>query len=88
MTRHRPMYQRALAALQSAHDACFNAPGRDVLGMSHGAFSGVNVVLGMIAGMEDRVASLRDRERYLLRATRKVQRPKRPIKGRKPRRLG
>lgn len=49
----RPLYSEALAALQSAHDACFHHPGRDVLGMSHGPFSGVNVALGIIAQLED-----------------------------------
>lgn len=49
-----PYYDRALKALQAAHDACFNAPGRDVLGMTHGPFSGVNEVLGIVAELESK----------------------------------
>lgn len=48
-----PQYQAALAALQQAHDACFKHPERDVLGMSHGPFSGVNVVLGIVTLLEE-----------------------------------
>ena len=48
----RPFYNRALKALQTAHDACFNADGRDVLGMSSGPFSGVNEALGIITLLE------------------------------------
>jgi hypothetical protein len=55
----RPHYGRALAALQGAHDACTKHPGRDVLGMSHGPFSGVNVALGIVAMLETEVITLR-----------------------------
>jgi hypothetical protein len=48
----RPHYDRALKALQAAHDACFNHPERGALGMSHGPFSGVNEALGIIAELE------------------------------------
>jgi hypothetical protein len=57
----RPYYQKALEALQAAHDACLKAPDRDVLGMSYGPFSGVNVALGIISELEA------ERERLLFR---------------------
>ena len=47
-----PNYAKALEALQAAHDACFRDERRDVLGMSHGPFSGVNVALGIIVRLE------------------------------------
>lgn len=47
--------QRARVLLQAAHDACFKAPDRDILGMSHGPFSGVNEVLGLIAEMDEQI---------------------------------
>ncbi len=59
----RPYYDRAFAALQAAHDACFEKH-QDVLGMSSGPFSGVNVALGIVALLEE--------ENILLRA--KVER--------------
>jgi hypothetical protein len=43
---------RALSLLEGAHQACLKSPDRDVLGMSHGPFSGVNEVLGMFAVIE------------------------------------
>lgn len=52
----RTHYKKALDALQAAHDACFKAPDRDVLGMSHGPFSGVNVALGIVDDLEHRLA--------------------------------
>ena len=57
----RPCYTRALKALESAHDACLkarNATG-EVLGMSHGSFSGVNEVLGIIDQLEQENMRLR-----------------------------
>ena len=39
--------------LNAAHKACFDHPNRDALGMSHGPFSGVNHVLGVLATLED-----------------------------------
>jgi len=48
----RPNYDRALAALQSAYDACYKHPERNSLGMSIGPFSGVNVALGIVAMLE------------------------------------
>lgn len=48
----RPLYMHALRALQSAHNACFKHPERDVLGMSNGPFSGVNEVLGIVSELE------------------------------------
>ena len=51
----RPYYDRAYKALQAAHDACFNHPERNVLGMSHGPFSGVNEALGIIAELESKL---------------------------------
>jgi len=48
----RPFYNQALKALQAAHDACFKAPDRDVLGMSNGPFSGVNEALGIVDMLE------------------------------------
>ncbi len=56
----RPYYERAHAALEAAHKACFDHPDRDVLGMSHGPFSGVNEVLGIVLLLE--------RENQMLRA--------------------
>lgn len=59
----RPVHERSEAArrardlLQAAHDACFKAPHRDILGMSSGPFSGVNEVLGLIAGMDGKLAA-------------------------------
>ena len=44
--------------LHAAHKACFEAPDRDVLGMSYGPFSGVNKTLGIVMVMEDRIAEL------------------------------
>lgn len=54
-----PLYDRALDALRAAHKACFEHEGRDVLGMSHGPFSGVNVALGIVAQLEDENKILR-----------------------------
>lgn len=51
----RPIYYLAWQALQAAHDACNTAPGRDVLGLSHGPFSGVNRALGYLSFLEERV---------------------------------
>jgi hypothetical protein len=48
----RPYYDRALKALQAAHDACFKSPERSVLGMSHGSFSGVNEALAIVDQLE------------------------------------
>ena len=47
-----PLKTKALALLQDAHDACFNHPGRDILGMSHGPFSGTNRVIEIIGVLE------------------------------------
>ena len=55
----RPYYDKALAALDAAHRACFEHPDRPLLGMSHGPFSGVNVALGIVADLERQVAELR-----------------------------
>ena len=41
------------------HDACLKHPERDVLGMSHGPFSGANEALGIIAQLEDENDRLR-----------------------------
>jgi len=41
--------ERARAALQAAHLACFQHPDRGPVGMSRGPFSGVNEVLGVVA---------------------------------------
>ena len=49
----RILYDRASQALDAAHKACFNHPDRGAVGMSHGPFSGVNVALGIIAGLEE-----------------------------------
>ena len=45
-------FNEAKEALALAHDACFNHPDRDIVGMSHGPFSGVNVALGIISVLE------------------------------------
>ena len=50
--RDRPFYDRCLKALDEAHKACFKHPDRDILGMSHGPFSGVNEVLGIVDSLE------------------------------------
>jgi len=55
----RPNYTQALEALQAAHDACVRDERRDVLGMSHGPFSGVNVALGIVARLEAENSRLR-----------------------------
>ena len=54
-----PLYIKANEALDAAHKACFDHPNRDVLGMSHGPFSGVNVALGIIARLENENAALK-----------------------------
>jgi hypothetical protein len=48
----RDYYRRASEALDAAYKACFNHPDRPPLGMSHGPFSGVNEVLGMVSELE------------------------------------
>lgn len=45
-------YQAAEAALRAAHEACFKAEGRDMLGMSSGPFGGVNTALEITARLE------------------------------------
>jgi hypothetical protein len=54
-----PNYGEALMALEAAHNACFKNKTRDVLGMSHGPFSGVNVALGIIWRLETENKNLR-----------------------------
>jgi len=56
-----PLYSKALNALRTAHEACFRSADRDVLGMSKGPFSGVNLALGIIKNLEE--------ENTLLKAT-------------------
>lgn len=48
----RPEYDKALKALSEAHTACFKHKDIDVLGMSHGPFSGVNQALGIVLSLE------------------------------------
>lgn len=55
----RPHYDRAVKALQDAHDACYEHPARGILGMSHGPFSGVNEALGIVALLEEENRALR-----------------------------
>ena len=52
-----PYYARALAALQAAHDACCRDERRDVLGMSHGPFAGVNEALAIVDQLERKLAT-------------------------------
>lgn len=59
-TDRRARYKEARAALEAAHQACFKHPERDVLGMSHGPFSGVNQALDIIAELEEKNWRLRD----------------------------
>jgi hypothetical protein len=59
MASRRPYYEKALAALHGAHDACFKHPERDVLGMSNGPFSGVNVALEIVDMLESENRRLR-----------------------------
>lgn len=54
MTKERPLYNKALKALQAAHDACMKNKDT-VLGMSTGPFSGVNEALEIIAELEEKV---------------------------------
>lgn len=56
-----PLYDKAAAALKSAHEACFKHPDRDLLGMSSGPFSGVNEALGIIMLMEEENLALKAR---------------------------
>lgn len=62
----RPLYNRALKALRAAHQACFNHPDRDILGMSYGPFSGTNQALEIIAVLEGRYESLRASNKFLI----------------------
>lgn len=48
----RKYYNKASAALNAAHLACFDHPDRPALGMSHGPFSGVNEALGIVSLLE------------------------------------
>lgn len=48
----RPEYDKAVKALSEAHTACFKHEDRDVLGMSHGPFSGVNKALEIVLSLE------------------------------------
>jgi len=52
-------YDKASAALQEAHNACFKHPERDALGMSHGPFSGVNEALSIVWRLETENKQLR-----------------------------
>jgi hypothetical protein len=72
-------YNEALSALQAAHDVCFKSPGRDVLGMSNGPFSGVNKALGIIRQLEIQIDYERFRSRAPDRAFAKSRKPK-PIR--------
>jgi hypothetical protein len=47
-------YDRALKALQDAHDVCFEKHD-SVLGMSFGPFSGINETLGIVKCLEQEV---------------------------------
>lgn len=49
-----PLYSKALNSLRTAHEACFRSADRDVLGMSKGPFSGVNLALGIIKNLEEK----------------------------------
>lgn len=51
MERPGPIYDKVLAALTAAHEACFKANSAP-LGMTHGPFSGVNRTLGAVNQME------------------------------------
>lgn len=62
-----PKYRLALEALQAAHDACFKDQTRDVLGMSHGPFSGVNRVLGLVSEMELHEKQLEEKYKLAVR---------------------
>jgi len=53
MKLHRLNYDKALAALKGAHEACFQDKQRPLLGMSYGPFSGVNKALSIVATLED-----------------------------------
>ncbi len=59
MANDRPYYDKALAALTAAHKACYEAwdsdPKRNPLGMSFGPFAGVNIALGIIDELEQRL---------------------------------
>ena len=66
-------YDQALDWLRAAHQACFKAPDRDVLGMSSGPFSGVNATLGLVMEMENRIAGLEADSRQMRRALAEVK---------------
>lgn len=63
MTRpaRQPRVEVARQALYAAHEACRRANDDvgDVIGLSHGPFSGVNVALGMLATLEAENTKLR-----------------------------
>lgn len=59
---NRPYYNKALKALQAAHDACLRNK-TDVLGMSNGPFSGVNEALGIVDFLEKEVEDLKEQIR-------------------------
>ena len=58
-------YAEAFEALKEAHAACFKRPQRDVLGMSHGPFSGVNKALGIISQLEHENEKLKEKIRLI-----------------------
>ncbi len=59
MESKRPYYDKALAALKSAHDACYKTwesdPKRHPIGMSVEPFGGVNIALGIVDELEQRL---------------------------------
>lgn len=57
----RPLYERAKNALEAAYQACYKHPDRDILGMSHGPFSGVNEALGIVTTLEEDNKKLKQR---------------------------
>jgi hypothetical protein len=62
MNSSRPYYNKALKALNEAHKACYKCWEKDTdrnpVGMSHGPFSGVNEVLGIVSQLESDLRQL------------------------------
>lgn len=59
LIKNGPIYTEVVDLLCEAHKACLKAnqgPGGDALGMSHGAFSGLSKVLGLVWELETKFA--------------------------------
>jgi hypothetical protein len=54
-----PIYDKVYDLLKEAHEVCLNHPDRPPLGMSHGPFSNVNQVLGIVGLLEEENIALK-----------------------------